>query len=208
MQTDWASENLQIIRTLMERSALYRRGLAPLTVSIGVTGIVAAVVARTLSFESPRAFVVFWLAVSVVCLIEAFVLVRRQALKDSEPLWSSPTRRVAQALAPPLFSGFVAGLPFLAFDTDNLLPIWLLVPGWMVLYGCALHSAGFFMPRGIKLFGWAFILGGCAMALIVLRMPERPLIEAANWAMGVCFGGAHLAYGTYLYFTENRRKRA
>jgi hypothetical protein len=24
----------------------------------------------------------------------------------------------------------------------------------------------------------------------------------ANWAMGILFGGAHLAYGIYLYFTE------
>ena len=29
MQTDWASENLQVIRTLMERGAVYRRALAP-----------------------------------------------------------------------------------------------------------------------------------------------------------------------------------
>jgi hypothetical protein len=205
MQNDWASENLQIIRTLMERSAVYRRALAPLTVAIGITGLVAAVAAHAIDIETPRAFVGYWLTVSVICLMEAFLLVRRQALKDSEPLWSSPTRRVTQAIAPPLFSGLGAGLPFLAFHTDDLLPIWLLVPGWMVLYGCALHSAGFFMPRGIKLFGWAFILGGCTIALIVLRMPERPLIDAANCAMGICFGGAHLAYGTYLYFTEKRR---
>jgi hypothetical protein len=206
MQTDWASENLQIIRTLMERSAVYRRALAPLTVAIGVTGLMAAVAGHLLDFDRPRSFVAFWLSISVVCLIEAFLLVRRQALKDAEPFWSSPTRRVAQALAPPLFSGLIAGIPFLLLETDNLLPIWLLVPGWMVLYGCALHSAGFFMPRGFKLFGWAFILCGCAIALIVLRLSERPIIEVANWAMGICFGGAHLAYGIYLYFTENRRK--
>jgi hypothetical protein len=205
MQTDWASENLQIIRTLMERSAVYRRALAPLTVSIGVTGLVAAVVGHLMDLETPRAFVAFWLTVSVVCLIESLLLVRRQALKDAEPFWSSPTRRVAQALAPPLFSGLVAGLPFLTIATDNLLPIWLLVPGWMVLYGCALHSAGFFMPRGIKLFGWAFIIGGCALALVILNMPGRLLIDRANWAMGICFGGAHLAYGIYLYFTERNR---
>jgi hypothetical protein len=205
MQTDWASENLQIIRTLMERSAVYRRALAPLTVAIGATGLIAAVIGNVLNLETARGFVGFWLSVSVLSLIEALLLVRRQALKDAEPFWSSPTRRVAQALAPALFSGAVAGVPFLLMHTENLLPIWLLVPGWMVLYGCALHSAGFFMPRGIRLFGWAFILGGCAIALIVLRMTERPMIDVANWAMGICFGGTHLAYGIYLYFTEKRR---
>jgi hypothetical protein len=67
----------------------------------------------------------------------------------------------------------------------------------MVLYGCALHSAGFFMQRGIKLFGWGFIVAGCALAITVL-----PSMSGANWAMGVFFGGAHAAYGLYLYFTE------
>jgi hypothetical protein len=33
---------------------------------------------------------------------------------------------------------------------------------WIVLYGCALHAAGFFTPRGLRVFGWAFVLGGCS----------------------------------------------
>src|SRR5947199_5527342 len=154
MQTDWASENLQIIRTIMERSAVYRRALAPLTVAIGITGIVAAVAAYFLNIDSLRSFVCFWFIVSVICLLEALFLVRRQALKDAEPFWSLPTRRVAQALAPPLFAGLVAGVPFVMSGAHNESAIVLLVPCWMVLYGCALHSAGFFMPRGMKLFGW------------------------------------------------------
>ena len=38
--------------------------------------------------------------------------------------------------------------------------LWLPL-SWVVLYGCAFHAAGFFMPRGMKIFGWAFIVGGC-----------------------------------------------
>ncbi len=34
---------------------------------------------------------------------------------------------------------------------------------WVVLYGCAFHAAGFFMPRGMRLFGWAFVIGGCGL---------------------------------------------
>ncbi|MDB6058624.1 MAG: hypothetical protein JWO95_2468 [Verrucomicrobiales bacterium] len=203
MQNDWASENLQIIRTLMERSAMYRRALAPLTIAIGVTGVLAAVVAHAMDLETPRAFVSFWLVVSVLCLFEAFVLVRRQALKDREPLWSSPTRRVTQAIAPPLFAGLLLSLPIVFFNTEGWFLITLLIPAWMILYGCALHSAGFFMPRGIKLFGWSFILVGCAAAVIEIFV-QNHIIVKANWAMGICFGGGHLAYGIYLYFTERR----
>lgn len=210
MQTDWASENLQIIRTLMERSAIYRRALAPLTVSIGVTGLVAAVIAHAINLKNPGAFVSFWLCVAVVCVLEAFFLVRRQALKDREPLWSSPTRRVTQALAPALCSGVAAGVPFLIFGANDEWPIVLLVPIWMVLYGCALHAAGFFMPRGIKLLGWAFIIIGWVATIAGLQAfkTEPSIVMWENWVMGICFGGGHLAYGIYLYFTEKRRETA
>ena len=38
--TDWAAENLQVIRTLMERSSIYRRALAPLMVVAGLGGLI------------------------------------------------------------------------------------------------------------------------------------------------------------------------
>ena len=34
MESNWAEENLQTIRTLMERSAIYRRCLAPITIYV------------------------------------------------------------------------------------------------------------------------------------------------------------------------------
>jgi hypothetical protein len=76
---------------------------------------------------------------------------------------------------------------------------------WMLLYGCALQSAGFFMQRGIKLFGWLFILSGSALA-IAMALAGDPLdLRLGHLAMGVVFGGLHLAYGGYLYFTEPRK---
>ena len=39
METKWAVDNLQTIRTLMERSALYRRALAPIMILAGTIGI-------------------------------------------------------------------------------------------------------------------------------------------------------------------------
>jgi hypothetical protein len=200
MQTDWASENLQVIRTLMERSAVYRRALAPVMGAIGLTGLAAAVLAAVAGVKTGGAFAGYWMAVGAVCLAEAFLLVRRQALKDEEPFWSPPTRRVTQALGPALFCGMVAGLAWLRLSPDVA---WLLPAIWMVLYGCALHSAGFFMPRGFKLFGWGFIVAGCAW-----MWAAPPSLSGANWAMGVFFGGAHAAYGLYLCFTEKRGNAA
>ncbi|HEY3863057.1 MAG TPA: hypothetical protein VGO59_14340 [Verrucomicrobiae bacterium] len=194
MQTDWAAQNLQVIRTLMERGSVYRRALAPVMGAIGLTGLAASGVAVGVKVQSGGAFAVYWMAVAIVCLTEALLLVRRQALKDAEPFWSPPTRRVVQALWPALFCGLAAGLVCLRIKPNSA---WLLPPVWMGLYGCALHSAGFFMPRGFKLFGWAFIVAGCGWALAA---PDSWMDASA--AMGIFFGGAHAAYGLYLFFTE------
>jgi hypothetical protein len=196
MQTDWASENLQVIRTLMERGAVYRRALAPVMGAVGLTGLAAGGVAAAAGMGTAGAFAGYWMGVAVICLAEALLLIRRQALKDQEPFWSPPTRRVAQALLPAFFCGLAAGLALARADWAG---VWLLPPFWMALYGCALHAAGFFMPRGFKLFGWGFIVAACFW---LWAAPHT--LAAAHWAMGVFFGGAHAAYGVYLYFTEKR----
>src|SRR5512133_449370 len=105
MESNWAAENLQVIRTLMERSAIYRRALAPIMIFNGVIGLGGGIVGWTLKISSTRAFVAYWAVVALVALAGSFALVRRQALRDAEPFWSPPTRRVAQALVPPLFAG-------------------------------------------------------------------------------------------------------
>ena len=211
MQTDWASENLQVIRTLMERSAVYRRALAPVMGLVGVTGIAAGVLGAVVDFETSRSFAAYWAAVALVCLTEAFLLIRRQAVKALEPFWSPPTRRVAQAVTPAFFVGLVMGIAFFIGDIPERAEVLQLVPIWMVLYGLAMHAAGFFMPRGVRIFGWGYILAGLAgfgYQMYHFRSysstpPPFPFGNS-NIAMGVFFGGGHAAYGIYLFFTEKR----
>ena len=207
MESNWAADNLQVIRTLMERSALYRRALAPIMIFNGVIGLAGGAAGWALDLSSTRAFLGLWTAVALLALGGSFLLVRRQAMRDAEPFWSPPTRRVAQALAPPLFVGSISIVLALACPGWDFLPTWALPALWILLYGCALTAAGFFMQRGIKLLGWLFILCGCA--LMATRCPAgSPLsLGAGHQVMGVVFGGLHLAYGIYLYFTEPRRNQ-
>jgi hypothetical protein len=205
MKPDWASKNLLIIRTLMERSAVYRHALAPVMAAVGLTGIGAAVVEAILNLKSSPAFIIYWMCVGVVCVVESLILTRWQAVQTDEQFLSPPTRRLILAMAPAFFAGLAAGVVFLRFNAGSVPSAWLLVPGWMVLYGCAIHAAGFFMPRGFKLFGWAFVLAGCALGAAALFVIKQPSLAIANWAMGAFFGGTHWAYGIYLYYTEKRR---
>jgi hypothetical protein len=78
---------------------------------------------------------------------------------------------------------------------------------WILLYGFALHAAGFFMPRGIRLFGWFFIV--CACLLVYSDVTQGINLEdKAHWLMGFFFGVLHLAYGAYLYLTEKGKNAA
>src|SRR5205823_4732455 len=113
METNWAAEHLQVIRTLMERSAVYRRALAPIMALTGALGIAAALGGWLGKIDSPKSFAIYWLLVSLAAVVGALLLVRREALNEAEPFWSPPTRRVTQALLPALTAGFLLTVIFL-----------------------------------------------------------------------------------------------
>ena len=204
MQSDWASENLQVIRTLMERSAVYRRALAPVMGLAGATGLAAGALGVALGYKTSRPLAAYWAAVALVCLAEAFLLVRRQAARKLEPFWSPPTRRVARAVAPAFFMGLVVAILFFVVNVDDSDEVLALPVLWMALYGLAMHAAGFFMPRGFRLFGWIFILCAVAGLGCMLGFDSAGDLPWANpnIVMGAIFGGGHAAYGIYLHFTE------
>lgn len=218
METNWAAENLQTIRTLMERSALYRRALAPVMSFAGGVGILAATAGVLLHIETEQAFIGYWIGVALVGLAGAFFLVRRQALKSSEAFWSPPTRRVAIALLPCLTVGLCLGILGFVLSSqpqvgdpptgmaDDRGPLIMLSAIWAILYGCALHAAGFFTSRGLRLFGWVFIVSGFGVLFFLVAGHRQDYPDAtwqdAHWLMGGLFGLLQLAYGVYLYFTE------
>ena len=206
METNWAAEHLQSIRTLMERSALYRRALAPIMIFAGVLGLVSAAAGLVFHLDSVRGFTGLWFGTAVAVIAGAFLIARRQALRDNEPFWSPPTRRVAQALLPPLMAGMLVGLVFTFGSLEGGF-VKMLAFMWAIFYGCALHAAGFFMPRGMKVFGWIYVGAACG-SLCFLAITKTDLEMSAHWLMGFFFGGLHLVYGAYLYLTEKGKNAA
>lgn len=212
-----AGQHLEVIRTLMERSAIYRRALAPNMLMLGIVGIGAGVAGYFLPIEGSRRFSVYWLCISIGALAASYLNMRREALRDHEEFWSPPTRRVTQALMPALFVGAVFGF-LTAISPGSILlvppsllagePAWQLPPVWMLLYGAAIHAAGFFMPRGFKIFGWAYIIAGTLVLLTLSKLHPGASLRWAHLLMAIAFGGAHLAYGAYLAITERTRMEA
>jgi len=213
MNPKWAEENLQTIRTLMERSALYRRALAPIMTFVGVMGALGGLAGWCFHIDNCIGFLWLWVGVAAISLIGSLLLIRRQALKDSEQFWSPPTRRVAQALMPAFFTGLVLAVLALIeysvhIEESNYVVIQFLAIVWAWLYGCAIHAAGFFMPRGVRYLGWLFIIAGLVAFIGMCKGLDCFIHLSPHLLMAVIFGGLHLAYGIYLYFTEKKNPAA
>jgi len=185
----------------MEHVGLYRRALAPVAIFVGVLGIAAAVFAQAVGWTEPNHFTSYWMGVAVISILSALLLIRSQALKGGEKFWSPPTRRVAKAMAPMLAAGLGLGLLELLhapMDRDGV----SLAAMWMILYGGALHSAGFFMQRGLRLLGWIFVFIGIFCLFISESQELSWLADSqAHWVMGWAFGVNNLVYGLYLKLT-------
>jgi hypothetical protein len=199
-----ALEHLQVIRTLMERSALYQRALAPIALAAGVIGVVAGALGPALGMSSRNEFVTYWLAIGAATIAVAFVLARRQAFRDAEHFWSPPTRRVTLALAPAFGVGLAAGLLTVMSSGADFLPVAGLPLLWLVLYGCGLHAAGFFMPRGVQRLGWLFISAGLILAGWCVAAGGPGVAWNGHHVMGIAFGGGHLVFAAWLFAIRPR----
>jgi len=207
VQPNWAEENLQVIRTLMERAGLYRRALAPVMLAVGLVGVGAVPLGLRFCGQSLSSFINYWSVVCLVAVAIAIVIIRRQAIRSSEPFWSAPTRRVASAMLPALIAG--AAVPHVLcavvpeISTSNVDAEYF-IPLWLLFYGCALHSAGLFISKGTRWLGWMFIVIGIFLFALAVVDRNRHAIPSPHMVMGATFGGLHFLAAAYLYFTEKK----
>ena len=205
----WATWCAPCLREMPELDRFYRefspRGWQVLGLAIDGPTPVREFLARVkigfpigLHLEARWTILSLWPGAAAVAVAGAFLIARRQALQDHDSFWSPPTRRITQALLPPLTAGLCVSMVCKMIGFEMLLPFI-----WALFYGCALHSAGFFMPRGVKLLGWIYI--GLASGILgYFAFSETDLKINVHWLMGFFFGVLHLAYGIYLYFTEQK----
>lgn len=198
MNSNEAAQHLEVIRTLMERSSVYRLALAPPMVLAGNMGTLGALIALRMKIESGPKFALFWMGVCLVTVIGSLLLIRRQAVRAGEEVWSTPARRVAFSALPCLVLGGVSGWIVHLSNGTALRGASL----WLGFYGCALHAAGFFTVRGMRLMGWILILIALLGLLIDSGLMPLTLKSPGNFMMGLGFGISHLAYGAYLKSTE------
>ena len=226
METNQAEENLKVIRTIMERAALYRRRLGPIMLVPGVVGTALGLGGYFGGMEEPFTFVCSWLGAAVFTMLACLLVSRFQAKGTGETVFSPSARRVLSALVPALTAGLLITLPWLNWlkgmgpgTRMGLLPVMILV--WMAFYGAALNGAGQYSSRGVRVIGWVFILTSSTVMYYLLNFafneglqfslgPAVPAHDVArvfldlNLLMAITFGGYHLIAAAYLFVTEKR----
>lgn len=176
-------DNLRYIRGMMERAATFTAVSGWGEVVIGITAILAALVAARQTL--PWAWVATWVGEAGIA---AGISVSSMALKAHSanmPLLSGPLRKLVLSFSPAMFVGAVLTAFFVHRGSFTLLP-----GIWMMLYGAAVVSAGTYSVRSVPVMGAAFmIMGGVA------------LIGPAAWTTALLiagFGGLHILFGLWI----------
>lgn len=194
MDARQASENLELIRTLMERTTQYqlltaRAGLAAGTLA-GVGALVF--VGPGLNAADPWQFGTVWGLVFLGSLVATCLGTVSRSRERGERVWSRQARAVLWALAPSLFAALVLSIFFFARGEH------LCLPGiWMLCYGQGALATAAYAPAPIRYLGVAAL----AMGALTLSL-------GAAWAvpmMGIIFGLGHMGLGIALLVAERRQ---
>ena len=192
MDARQAARNLEVIRTLMERTCHYQL----LTARAGlVAGSLAGAGALTFQFLNPAdpwQFGVVWATVFAGSLLAATVSIILRGRERGERVWYRPARAVLLALAPSVFAAMALSVFFFARGEH----LWL--PGvWMLCYGQGALATSAYAPFPIRWLG-----------LAVLLLGSLTLWLGPGWAvlmMGLVFGLGHVSLGAALLVAERRQ---
>ena len=195
-----AEEDLRVIRSLMERATIYRAISAPTALVAGVLSILSAGVIYlnndvNLIFGrpvGPREFAAIWIDVLVLALIANGFFVWREAKCSGRPFISPGMKLALRAIAPNLLIPLAFTIWFFKRGYLGGQELELVVI-WVVFYGLALLSTALFAPRSLTLLGWAFLLTGIAIPVLINLLDELAG-DVPTVVMGLAFGLYHLVY--------------
>jgi len=178
-----AIENLQFIRRTLEVSGSFTAVPGWGLVTVGVTAIGAAIIAR--QQLTTQHWVAVWLGEAIIGGVIVIWAMYTKAQRTGVSLLAAPGRRFALGLAPPLIAGAVL-TPILYYH--RAVPD---IPGmWLLLYGTAVVTGGTYSIRVVP------VMGACFMALGL-----GSLVAPPSWALAwmlAGFAGLHIGFGYFI----------
>lgn len=189
-----AAQNLELIRTLMERTTQYQLLTARAGLAAGSLAGAGALAFTVLDPRNPWHFGCIWAAVFAGSLLATCIGTVLRSRERGERVWSRQGRAVLLALAPSIFAALVLSVFFFSRGDEEFL--WL--PGvWMLCYGQGALATAAYAPPPIRPLGLlALLLGGLTLWL------------GPTWAipmMGLVFGLGHIGLGLALLMIERRQ---
>src|SRR5258708_31726123 len=147
-----AADHLRYIRETMENAAELAAVPGWGGVAMGAAAVAAAFLASRKN--SPRAWLIVWLAEVFVAVAIATPAAATKARRANSSLFRGPGRKFTLSFAPPIIVGGLLTLALFQFGAVSVLP-----GVWLLLYGTAIVTGGAFSVRAVP------IMGLCPMAL-------------------------------------------
>ena len=175
-----ALDNLQYIRSAMERAGAFTAVPGVGGIALGCTALAVAALARRM--WNGDSWLAAWLGEAVVACLIGVVAAGHKSHKAGMPLLSGPGRKFLLGFAPPLLAG--ALLTVVLFRAGFAAAL----PGiWLLLYGTGVLCGGAASVKVVPMMGICFMAIGAAA-----------LFAPAAWGnlfLAAGFGGLHILFG-------------
>jgi hypothetical protein len=182
---DKALDNLEFIRSTMERAGSFTAVSGWGMVLIGLAGVVLANHAGAVTQPSAAAqshWLWTWLlaaALGVTIGVTSMIIKARRA---GEAMTQGPARKFGLGVLPPFFVGAL-----LTYVLWNAKQIQLLPAVWLLCYGAGVMTGGAFSLRIVPVMGLFFL----ALGTMALFAPA----SWGAWLLAAGFGGLHILFG-------------
>jgi hypothetical protein len=205
--SDSASRQLRVIRSLMERATIYRSISAPTALVGGLLslgGFATAYYAKHHRHQplSLDEFLMVWLVILALTGLANLIFLSRGSARRGEVFFSAGMKCAVMSLAPAFFSAAV-----LTLMVHRPIQLALL---WITLYGMGLLATQHFAPRSLVILGATFFLTGCGLMvtwkhLFMANAHVEPSTLVVSGIMAATFGGFHLAYAAAVWALGEER---
>ena len=206
MEENEIQDELTSIRNLMERSSKFISLSGLSGVLAGVYALIGAGLAYFEVYNAPvgvykslrggrytsTLFYLLFVAfmVLLLSLASGYILTKRKANKNGQPVWGKVSRSLLFHMSTPLITGGIIILIFIYRGYYGIVG-----PSSLIFYGLALVGASNFTFTMVKYLGLCEIVLGLTAACL-------PGYGLLFWAIG--FGVLHIVYGTVMHFKYDR----
>lgn len=187
---DRALDNLQFIRSTMERAGSFTAVPGWGMVVLGATALAASWLAGSLpvaavSGASQNRWLWVWMFEALLGAGIGVAALLYKALRAGDTIVNGPGRRFGLSVLPPFLVG--ALLTLVLWQTKQLQ---LLPAVWLLCYGAGVVTGGAFSMRIVPVMGICFMILGTA----ALFAP----VGWAAWLLAGGFGGLHILFGSII----------